>query len=258
MSLGSTQIPVHEVFLGAGISAFFTTRFAGLSKPPWNELNLGANVGDDLVTVLANRALVAERLGSPVQFAEQVHANTVLTLEAPAAGESASCGRGDALVTDRAGLGLGVLVADCVPILLADAGAGVVATSHTGRAGLQCGVLGNTVAAMVAKGARTESIRAVVGPCVCPRCYEVPAALAQDFARDTGVTPSATRWGTTGLDLRAAAHGDLARAGIEYITDVDLCTLEEDQFFSHRRATKNGAPTGRFAGIIALQTTGCG
>jgi YfiH family protein len=141
-----------------------------------------------------------------------------------------------------------VLVADCVPVLLADAQAGVVATAHAGRRGLLAGVLQGAVDAMVAAGARRERIRAAVGPAAGGCCYEVPAEMQAQFCAGRPELRATTSWGTPSLDLRGGAVADLTAAGLAGVTLVGACTVESDDLYSYRRAPV----TGRFAGVVAL------
>ena len=254
MLQSNNQIPVHEVNLGAGILAFFTQSQGGVSPHPWETLNLGTNVSDHPERVLANRNLVAKRAGKPVRFANQIHSNQVLTLSGNSIGDETSCGTGDGLVTDSDQFALGVLVADCVPLLLADPITKIVGTAHAGRAGLLGGVIAQAVATMEQAGARRDSLQVAVGPCICAGCYEVPSAMAANFERVTGVRRSLTTWGTPSLDLRRAASAQLLNLGVARVTHVDVCTRESEVHFSHRRATSQHQTTGRFAGIIGLDT----
>ncbi|MBO0607713.1 polyphenol oxidase family protein [Myceligenerans salitolerans] len=258
-----TGIGTIPVDLGAGVRAFFTTASGGVSPEPWarpggSGLNLGLNVSDDAGRVRRNRALVGALLGGlPLAFATQVHSARAIPLgpeeharwRTDTAPDTA--GEGDALVTAERGLGLGVLVADCVPVLLADPGAGVVGVAHAGRKGTAAGVVLRALGSMAERGARPDRTRAVVGPAVCGRCYEVPEELRDEVA---AVVPGAfaeTAWGTPSLDLPAAVGAQLSGAGVD-VTRVERCTLEDEEFFSHRRATARGTTTGRQAGIVAL------
>ncbi len=155
----------------------------------------------------------------------------------------------DALVTTTPGLGLVVLAADCLPVLLADPAAGVVAVAHAGRNGLVRGVLQETLAAMAGLGASAARTSAVLGPAACGRCYEVPAAMAADVERAVPGSRSTTRAGTAGVDLTAGAVAVLTRAGLADVRTVGGCTLEQpDLFFSYRRDGR----TGRHAGLARL------
>lgn len=263
MSDTRTSSGVHPVDLGDGVHAFFTTGAGGVSPAPWSTsddgggLNLGLNVSDDVARVGVNRALVADRLGAPVAFATQVHGDTVLGLGATervawaSTVPPASAGEGDTLVTAERGLGLGVLVADCVPVLLADPQARVVGVAHAGRKGVLAGVVHRALDALVARGADPARVRAAVGPAVCGRCYEVPGAMRDEVAAVVPETFATTGSGTPGLDLPAGVVAQLAGRGVA-VTHVDRCTLEDPNLFSHRRASAAGTTTGRQAGIIAL------
>lgn len=246
-----------EVDLGPGVRAGFTTRAGGVSPAPWATLNLGLGVDDDAARVRENRARASSWLGRPAHFATQVHGTDVAVVGAPdgSGGQGATApdtvGEADALVAAE-GAGLGVLVADCVPVLLADARAQVVATAHAGRRGLAAGVVPAVVRAMTRAGARPSDVRAVVGPSACGACYEVPATMRDEVAASRPAAWSQTSWGTAALDLPAGVAADLAAAGVGDVHRTDVCTLEDDRFFSHRRAARSGTTTGRFAGLVAL------
>lgn len=249
---------VLAVDLGPGVRAGFTTRAGGVSPAPWDSWNLGLGVQDEATRVRVNRARAAAWLGAPVAFSTQVHGTDVVRVGSPggpaldAGSPPDSVGDADALVTTGAGTGLGVLVADCVPVLLADGDAGVVAVAHAGRRGVDGGVVGAVLEAMRAAGARVGRVRAAVGPSACGSCYEVPASLRDEVARARPATWSTTSWGTAALDLPAGVVADLESAGVESVVRVEACTIEDDRFFSHRRAVRQGTTTGRFAGLVAL------
>ncbi|MFJ2300949.1 polyphenol oxidase family protein [Oerskovia paurometabola] len=251
--------PVLEVDLGPGVRAAFTGRAGGTSPAPWSGLNLGLGVGDDAQRVLGHRAAVGRLLGAPLVFGTQVHGAgvRVLTADDRAArverdAGAATCGEHDALVTAQPGLGLGVLVADCVPVLLADPEARVVGVAHAGRQGLLAGVVGTALDALLAQGARAGRVRAVVGPAACGRCYEVPEEMRDEVAALRPGTGSTTSRGTPALDLPAGVVAELRAAGVAEIVETGICTLEDERFYSHRLATRRGATTGRFAGVVAL------
>ena len=149
-------------------------------------------------------------VGAPVVYATQVHGTDVVVLSEPAA-----VGEADALVSISSDAPVGVLVADCVPVLLADASAGVVAAVHAGRRGLASGVLQAAVAAMVGAGADVERIRAASGPAIGGRSYEVPAELRDEVADVVPETFATTSWGTPALDLPAGVVAVLRRLGVE-------------------------------------------
>jgi polyphenol oxidase len=255
-----TAPPVHEVDLGPGVRAAFSGRAGGSSPTPWSGLNLGLGVGDDPRRVLAHREALGRRLGAPLVFGTQVHGAGVRVLTAQdrtarvEEGEgAATCGEFDALVTAQSGLGLGVLVADCVPVLLADPVARVVGVAHAGRAGLAEGVVGAALDALLSQGAQIDQVRAVVGPSVCGRCYEVPAALRDEVDALVPGTASTTSRGAPALDLPAGVEAELRAAGVGRILTTGICTLEDERFYSHRLATRQGVTTGRFAGVVALE-----
>ena len=251
--------PVVTVDLGPGVRAGFTSRSGGSSRGPWGGFDLALHVGDDPAAVRRNRRVLAGWAGAPVRFARQVHGTTVLDPANDSAGWPAAghdlLGPGDddgpeadGLVTARPALPLGVLVADCVPVLLADAAAGVVAAAHAGRRGLLAGVLTEVVAAMAARGADPGATRAAVGPAAGGCCYEVPAQLQAQAVAARPELLSTTRWGTPALDLRAGAVAELAALGLAHVELVGGCTIEDGSLYSYRRA----AVTGRFAGVVTL------
>ena len=237
--------------LGPRVRAGFTLRPGGLSVGPHEGLDLALHVGDDPVAVRENRALLAAWAGAPVRFARQVHGTTVARV--PSQGElglddDAAEPEADALVTCKVGVPLGVLVADCLPVLLADADAGVAAVAHAGRRGLLGGVLSRVVDAMSALGARPGSIRASVGPAAGGCCYEVPAEMRQMAVADVPELGATTTWGTPSLDLRAGAVAQLRALGLGAVTTAGGCTIEDESFYSYRRSGQ----TGRFAGVVVL------
>jgi YfiH family protein len=146
-----------------------------------------------------------------------------------------------------------VVVADCVPVLLADASAGVGAAVHAGRRGLVDGVVQAAVAAMVAAGARPGRVRAAIGPAICGRCYEVPAALRDEVADVVPGVAATTSWGTPALDLPAGVAAVLAAAGVTGVHRTGWCTHTDDRFFSHRRSTRTGEAPGRCAAVVAVR-----
>lgn len=256
-------LPVVPVDLGRGVRAMLTTTATG---------NVGDGVGDDPAHVAHARARVAAVMGVPVLYARQVHGVDVHVVDGPAGTRGrvpvpgVDDGLGpdvvavaDALVTSRSDVALAVVVADCVPVLLADPAGGVVAVAHAGRRGLVDGVVGAAVAAMTAHGAVPDRVRAVVGPSACGGCYEVPAELREEVARAVPGTGSTTSWGTPALDLPAGVAHELARAGVRDVVRHGGCTIEDGTWFSHRAATggrrPEGAPprpAGRMAAVVRL------
>lgn len=181
-----------------------------------------------------------------VRFARmnQVHGDTVLLVDEPGPAPADPVPTADALLTTTPGLGLMVRVADCVPVLLADPGTGVLAAVHAGRAGVALDIVGTTVARMCEAGA--GDLLAWVGPHVCGGCYEVPAAMREEVAAAVPETWAETTWGTPSLDLGAGVRAQLRAHDVEPIV-VDRCTREDTALHSHRR---DGAASGRMAGLV--------
>ena len=237
--------------LAAGLPApaagAFSTRTGGVSLPPYGSLDLGTHVGDDPAAVAGNRERLRAALGvASLVFADQVHGTAVATVDRPADVPHPGT---DALVTATPGLGLVVMAADCLPVLLADATAGVVAAAHAGRQGLAAGVLQATLAAMRALGAEPARTVATIGPAACGRCYEVPAALADEVEAAVPGSRATTRAGTAAVDLTAGATAVLRAGGLQQVQAVGGCTIEQpERWFSYRRDGR----TGRHAGVVWL------
>ncbi len=191
-------------------------------------------------------AVVEADLGVPLAVVSQVHGTDVAVVDAGTDLAVLSTRSADALLSTRSGLGLAVRVADCVPVLFADAAAGVIAAAHAGRVGLADGVLQATVAAMRDAGA--AAITAWIGPHICGRCYEVPETMAAEVAQRVPGSRSVTDRGTPGLDLGAGARGVLTGLGVA-VLEVGHCTLQTPSLHSHRR---DAAAAGRQAGVIWL------
>ena len=225
-----------------------TDRRGGRSVPPYDSFNLGGHVGDDPAAVAANRERLAREIGVPVDrllWMSQVHGTGVAIVEDAAENPVADV---DALVTATPGLALCVLAADCVPVLLADPVAGVVAAVHAGREGVRRGVIPAALAAMTRLGSRPGDVEALLGPAVCGLDYEVPAAMQAEVARVAPAGAVRTRQGTPGLDLRAGLAEVLTAAGVREVVHDPRCTVEDRRLFSHRREGR----TGRHAGVVWL------
>ncbi|HLM07998.1 MAG TPA: peptidoglycan editing factor PgeF [Blastococcus sp.] len=225
-----------------------TDRRGGRSRSPYDTFNLGDHVGDDPEAVAANRARVAHelRVGEDrLVWMKQVHGTRVAVVDAPQDGPVPET---DALVTSTPGLVLCVLVADCVPVLLADSETGVVAAVHAGREGVRRGVVPATLSAMASLGARARHVSALLGPAVCGACYEVPEPMQAEVAAVAPAAAVRTRTGTAGLDLREGIEEILRRAGIPEVVRDARCTVEDRLLFSHRR----DGVTGRQAGLVWL------
>jgi YfiH family protein len=238
-----------------GVTGLFTTRAGGVSVGAWSSFDLSVRVGDDVDRVQTNRELLVRLLGSgPLHFPEQVHGRGVAVVDTESAGSPQWTLTGapgtDALVTTLPGVPLAVLGADCMPVLFADPQAGVVAAAHAGRPGLAAGILQQTLATMVTLGADPVRMAVVIGPSACGRCYEVPEQMRDDVAAVVPGSAATTREGTPSLDLAAGAEALLLGAGVASIRRLEICTIEDDRMFSHRRSA--GQPTGRHAGVVML------
>ena len=217
----------------------FTGRAAG---------NLASHVGDDPATVSANRQRLANALGlTPEQFVwmEQLHTNTVTVVDKQ---QDAPVAATDAIVTTAEDLALCVLVADCVPVLLADSHAKVIAAVHAGRIGARNGIVKNTVEEMVKLGATPSTIYAVLGPAAAGASYEVPREMAEDVEKHLPGSKTRTKKGTPGIDLRAGIVLQLMSLGVTHIEVHPADTITNDTFFSYRRDKE----TGRQAGVVWL------
>jgi YfiH family protein len=222
-----------------------TTRQGGVSAPPYASFNLGDHVGDRLEAVAANRERLARGLGLPVQrliWMEQVHGRTVTVVDGP---QRQPVPASDAVVTAQPWLAVAALVADCVPVLLADPVGKVVAAVHAGRVGARAGVLPATLQAMRGLGARIDKLEALLGPSACGQCYEVPIQMQADVEAHLPGSACRTRQGTAGLDLRAGLWRQLASAGVARIGVDPRCTMEDSTLYSYRR----DGITGRLAAV---------
>ena len=184
-------------------------------------------------------AVLEADLGVPLAVVSQVHGTDVAVVDAGTDLAVLSTRSADALLSTRSGLGLAVRVADCVPVLFADAAAGVIAAAHAGRVGLADGVLQATVAAMRDAGA--AAITAWIGPHICGRCYEVPETMAAEVGQRVPGSRGTTDRGTPGLDLGAGALGVLTGLGVR-VHEVGRCTLQTPTLHSYRR---DAAASGR-------------
>ena len=226
----------------------FTTRAGGVSSSPHASFNLGDHVGDAPEDVASNRQRLAEILSlKSEQFVwmEQLHTNTVTVVGAP---QSEPVEATDAVVTTQPGLALCVLVADCVPVLLSDHNAGVIAAAHAGRLGARNGIVKKTVEKMVELGANPANIQVLLGPAAAGASYEVPLEMARDVESRLPGSMTKTSKGTTGLDIRAGLVRQLLSLGVTHVDADPRDTVTDTDFFSYRRE----GTTGRQAGVIWL------
>lgn len=224
----------------------FTTRNGGVSQQPYGSFNLAEHVGDNAQNVADNRERLARVLElEHIQWMEQLHTNTVSVVTETSTEPLAAT---DAMVTMVPHLALGVLVADCVPVLLADPQAGVCAAVHAGRMGARNGIVSRTVETMTELGANPNNIQALLGPAASGENYEVPAAMAADVEARLPGSRTRTKKGTAGLDIRAGLVRQLLSLGVTAIEADPRCTIANKEFFSYRRE----GTTGRQAGVIWL------
>jgi YfiH family protein len=224
----------------------FLGRRGGVSRGQLAGLNVGYGSSDEPTAIDENRrrAVAAILRGAELATVHQVHSAQVIQAERP--WPQGQRPRADAMVADRPGLLLGILTADCAPVLFADAAAGVVGAAHAGWRGAIAGVTDSTVEAMERLGARRENIHAAVGPCIGQRSYEVDeefrsrfvahdAANSRFFAQESGAKPR--------FDLEAYVVHRLIAAGVGEVEALNLDTYADaERFYSYRRATHAGEP----------------
>ncbi len=243
------------------VGVAFTDRHGGVSAAPYDTLNLGRSDADNPASVAENLRRVRTALALPlVATVRQEHTADVVVVDdafldgwddRATVGDAlggARLRRADAMVTVRAGVGLAVRVADCLPVMVADPTARVVAAIHGGRPGLAAQIIPRTLALMTRHGADPAASRAWIGPHVCGGCYEVPAALRDEVAALVPDVAATTSWGTPALDLAAGARAQLETAGVS-VTTVGGCTRTDPDLYSYRR---DGHDAGRLAGLVWL------
>jgi polyphenol oxidase len=225
------------------VAVAFTDRRDGVSGVPFDSLNLGIADDDDPAARADNLRLVLDDFAPGAELADlsQVHGATVVEA-AGATGDDRP--EADGIVTGHRDLVLAVRAADCVPVLFADADAGVIGAAHCGRPGLAARVVPRTVEVLRKQGA--DRITAWIGPHVCGGCYEVPAEMQDDVAAVVPEARATTTWGTPSLDLGAGVRAQLSTAGIT-VEDVSRCTRESPDLYSYRR---DGRRAGRIAGLV--------
>jgi YfiH family protein len=243
----------------AGVAHGFLGRVGGVSSGIHAGLNVGIGSDDDAAAVTENRARATDAVlpGAKLVTLYQIHSAECVTVREPF--DERLRPRADALVTDRPGLALGILTADCAPVLLADAAAGVVGAAHAGWKGALGGVTDATILAMEALGAKRERIAAAIGPCIARASYEVDADFARRFETDDPANERFFAEGRAGhfqFDLEAYVAHRLAAAGVMRVAMLGLDTYpHEARFFSYRRATHRGeARYGRQISLSGLVT----
>jgi polyphenol oxidase len=243
----------------AGVPHGFLGRRGGVSQGAIAGLNIGHGAEDDAEAVAENRRRAVEAVlpGARLATVYQVHSPDVVEVREPWPHDERP--RADAMVSDRPGLLLGIVTADCAPVLLADREAGVIGAAHAGWRGAFAGVLENTVAAMERLGARAERIVAAIGPTIAQPSYEVDAALHDRLVDHDAANIDLLEPGASGhyqfdlpgyVERRLRCYG----SGVEIVEDLGLDTYpDENRFFSYRRSTHRGEPTyGRQFSLIGL------
>ena len=246
MSEATAELAIERTLPGCRV--LFSTRRGGVSEGPYRSLNLGILTDDDPDRVARNRAILAGRAGlapAAVAMGWQVHGAEIKEWDTPPAGDGFAASRRthdlarvDGHATERPGIGLLVLVADCVPLALAAPGR--LAMLHCGWRGLAAGIVERALATFA-----QPPPAAVIGPGIGPCCYTVGPEVAERFRDAVGVVRDGR------LDLKAVIERKLAAGGVTAVDDVGLCTsCDPTLFFSHRR---DGGVTGRQAGLAWLE-----
>lgn len=240
-----TRLPVPATGRTGPAAWAFTDRNGGVSAAPFASLNLASHVGDAPEAVAANRGRTLAGLAAPLGLATMRpnHGTGVAVVDGP--GETPDV---DALVCATPGLALLALGADCVPAVLVDPAAGVVAAVHSGWLGVRDDVVGAALAAMAGLGAEPARTVALLGPAVCGACYPVPRERADQVARVSPAAVGVAADGQPTVDVRFAVAERLRVAGVE-VSLVGGCTVESAGLFSHRR----DGVTGRHGAVVVLE-----
>ena len=237
----------------------FLGRRGGVSTGGLAGLNVGYGSGGDRAAIDRNRELAVEAIapGAELVTVYQVHGADCVTVTEPWGEDGRP--KADAMVTDRPGVLLGILTADCAPVLFADSEAGVVGAAHAGWKGALAGVTDETVAAMESLGAARQRIAAAIGPCIAQASYEVDEGFRETFLAAGDANARFFRAGEPGhwqFDLEGYVRKRLQDAGIGTVVSLALDTYAQpDRFYSYRRATHLAEPHyGRQFSLIALST----
>lgn len=255
----SIEAKTHALLDSAGVLHGFFTRKGGMSSGLYKGLNVGSGSNDAPETVAENRRRAASYINpdsGTVVTPWQVHSRDAVIVDAPFIGEKP---KADGIVTATPGLVIGVVTADCGPILFSDPKAGVIGAAHAGWKGAMDGILENTIAAMEKIGARRGDIRAVLGPSISQRNYEVGEEYVANFvARDPDFWrffAQSHRPRHAMFDLRAFTLHKLEAAGVECAMTDDCTYADEDNFYSYRRAThRKEADYGRQLSAISIRS----
>lgn len=240
-----------------GIAHGFLGRRGGVSQGLCAGLNTGWGADDDRAAIAENRRRAVEAVapGARLVTVHQVHSPDALYADSPWPDDARP--HADAIITDRPGFALGILTADCTPVLLADRAAGVIGAAHAGWKGALGGIIESTLAAMERLGAERSRVAAAIGPVIARKSYEVDDSFLRRFAEADPANErffSPGREGHQQFDLEAYVLARLAAGGVTRAEALGLDTYADpDRFFSYRRATHRGEPTyGRQISMIAL------
>jgi hypothetical protein len=251
------QVEVLRSGLLEGVPHGFLGRRGGVSQGLHGGLNVGLGSKDDPEAVRTNRRLAVEAVapGARLVTLHQVHSATALAVTEPFSDNTRP--PADALVTDRPGLALGILTADCTPVLLADRQAGVIGAVHSGWKGAIGGVIESTLGQMERLGAHRSNVAAAVGPTIARKSYEVDEGFFRQFVSQDAEHErffSAGKPGHHQFDLEGFVLARIAAAGVSRVEALGLDTYSDpDRFYSYRRSTHRGEPDyGRQISLIAL------
>ena len=246
-----------QILLNYGFDNFFFSRYGGISKGSFAELNMSKRVGDEHENVKKNIEIIENHISAEkLIFLKQMHGSKVIEL----------CDKGidpqtlrdteaDGIVTNQPGIAIGVLCADCFPVLIAEPEKKIIGICHCGRRGIVEGIIENTLQAMVRMGGDLSKMIVAIGPGICGRCYYVDNAVISDYQKRFSEDENRFwRWEKDRyyLDLKQAILVVLEKEGIfsSRIDDAGLCTFEDRDFFSHRRSA---GKTGRQLSAIMIK-----
>ncbi len=221
----------------------FFTRNAGVSTGLYNSLNIAYSSSDNPDNILENRKIIAKDMGINVDnlvILQQIHSNIVHVIDEPFNSRE-EVAKGDALVTNKTGIAIAVMTADCVPVIFADDKNKIVGVAHAGWGGAISGVLENTIKSMQELGADINNIKAAIGPCIGRDSYEVGLEFYQRFINESNFNSNffikSSKTDKYYFDISAFVAYKLSNSGIKNIDMLDIDTLKnEDKFFSYRRS----------------------
>lgn len=252
------SVEVIESGVLGGVAHGFLGRKGGTSTGIYAGLNVGLGSEDARETVVENRRLAVNAVlpGATLARVHQFHSPDVIRVGQDILNDDPP--RGDAMVTDQPDVLLGIVTADCVPVLLADVEAGVVGAAHAGWKGAMSGILENTVAAMAKLGADVSRISCAIGPCISQKSYEVDEGFFRNFVAETAPNERFFADGKAGhyqFDIEGYVASRLAAAGIRTVECLGEDTYSQpDRFFSYRRSCHLGEPGyGRQLSLIGLR-----